>query len=269
MGKVAVAKLRRAVRAPLNGVRGTSSSGRGTVTVEARRCRTTAASARTVRATRLGQVADLADRVDEGHPDLVGPGRGRLQHHVASRTVTSRSRVASEPVDDVAEQCVGGDPVGERVVHLGDHRDPVVAERLADVHLPQRTGAVQRRTGHSADQRLQSGHAARSGHVVGEHVVRRVDGPVGDPQRVVEVERRRERPSLQGRQLGQPRDHLVLEPGQVEGLGRLQHRDLERVHVHGGRLHVEIPGVNALHAVHAAKSGRPRVPTARTNWNVF
>ena len=269
MGKVAVAKLRRAVRAPLNGVRGTSSSGRGTVTVEARRCRMTAASARTVRETRLGRspiwriASTSAIRI---WSDQVGVGSST---HVVSRTVTSRSRVAAESVDDVAEQRVGGDPVGECVVHLGDHGDPVVAVRLADVHLPERTGAVQRRTGDSADQRLQSGHASGSGHVVGEHVVLRVDGTVGDPERVVEVERHRECPSLEGRQLGQPRHHLVLEPGQVERLRRLQHRDLQRVHVHGGRLHVEIPGVNALHAVHAAKSVRPRGPTARTNWNVF
>ena len=256
IGSVAVAKLRRAVSAPLKGVRGTSSSGRGTLTDDARRCRITAATALRVRETNPGSRpiwSTASTRASRSWSNQVGVGSRRLH---AARPVACRPRVRAQAVDDVAEQGVGGHAVGQRVVHLGDHRDPVVTERLADVHLPQRTGAVQRRTGHPADQRLEALPCRRAPGPRG----RTRDGPGPRSRSVTQSgwlrwngagsARRRSGGSSSRRARISSVSRVEL-----EGVRRLEQRDLERVHVHGRRLHVEVAGVDAFHAVHVAKSG--------------
>ena len=83
-----------------------------------------------------------------------------------------------------------------------------------------------------------------------------VERPVGHPDGVVEPERHVEHPAAERRQPVQPGEHLLAEPVDVEATGALQDGHLDGVHVHRRRLHVEIAGVDALHALHDVSRAR-------------
>ena len=147
----------------------------------------TAATAAHRAATRApGRVTDLpgSRRAAPAAPGCAS-GRGRLERRAVRRPARSRAgREAAGQVDEVAEQGVGGVAVGERVVHLRDDGHPVVVERLADVHLPQRDRAVQRRARDPPDQLLEPLHAARLRAPGGRRRAAPGRSPVGDPERV-------------------------------------------------------------------------------------
>ena len=83
-------------------------------------------------------------------------------------------------------------------------------------------------------------------------------GAVGDPQRVVQAERRWQDAAAQRWQLASRARISSTSRENSKGSGRLHDRDLEGVHVHGGRLHVEIAGVDPLHPLHPGSvGGRP------------
>ncbi len=164
-----------------------------------------------------GQVEELGQHVEEGQPQLGRPRRCRLEG-----TARPRSLDVADGVGHVREQRVRRAAVGERVVHLGHHRDPVPAptqrrRRLGDVQLPQRYVASQRGAADPADEVLQPAHAAGLGDSVHEDVPRRVDRSVRDPERVVEGERRRQHAPPEGRDVLQPLEHHVVEVRRVEG----------------------------------------------------
>ena len=87
-----------------------------------------------------------------------------------------------------------------------------------------------------------------------------VEAGVLDPQRVVDTERHRHQPPAErGQQvqaLGQRLLH-ALERVPTGGGGRIEHRDLQRVHVQRRRLHVEEAGVEAGEPLHGHPAATP------------
>ncbi len=255
IGSVAVAKLRRAVSAPLKGVRGTSSSGRGTLTDDARRCRMTAAIALRVRETRPGSwpiCSTASTRASRSWSNQVGVGS-------SVSTLRGRSRAgrgsALRPSTMLPSRALAATPSASAwcILVITAIRSSPNGWQTCISH----SGRV-RSSGVPATRPISASSPCippGCRDLVGEHVMRRVHAPVGDPQRVVEVERRRQRAAAQRRQLLEAGQDLVGQPGELEGVRRLEQRDLERVHVHRRRLHVEVAGVDAFHAVHVAKSG--------------
>ena len=86
-------------------------------------------------------------------------------------------------------QVRAGHAVDRRVVHLRDRRDVAVLQALDDVHLPQRTGPVERTARDVADELRELLLAAGSGTTDPADVVVEVELGVLDPHRVVQVER--------------------------------------------------------------------------------
>ncbi len=205
---------------------------------------------------------DLEGRVDQSRPDQRRPGRHVTGGRARGRRVLERvlDLGVAVGVDDVAEQRVGGHAVGQRVVHLADDRRTAALEPAAQVQLPQRVVAVERGAGDLADQPLQVGHRAGAPDLVVAEVVVAVDRALGHPDRVVEPQRHRHHASPQRRQLAEPGVDAVAEPVEGEPRVGLEHRDLQGVHVHGGRLHVEEAGVGAVHPLHAAHRWPTRAP---------
>ena len=191
----------------------------------------------------LRQVEELANRIAQRrhhHRPLRRRGLDRDRHDLEVPFGKTRA------VGDVAEQRVGRRTIGERMVQLGDDGDPSVGEAMADVEFPERDVAVEWR----ARDRLEFGHPARRRDVDRADVPGRVDLPVGDPERVVELERNRQRAALQRREQVEPGEQFGAQQRQVEVVRRVDERDLEGVHVLGRGLHVQKPGIHPGHPLH-------------------
>ena len=82
-------------------------------------------------------------------------------------------------VEEPREDADGGDPIGERVMDLGDDRGPAVRELLDDVELPQRATPVERFLGDPGRQLLEVGDAGVRREVGEVEVQIEVDVRVG------------------------------------------------------------------------------------------
>ena len=181
-------------------------------------------------------------------------------HQLAGR----RSRVGCIPrlagrrpgrqIHPARQQIRRGHPVGERVVDLADHRDPVVGQAFNEVHLPQRVIAVQRRAGDLTDGLVQLATTARRPQPPRPHVIRQVDVTVLPPHRVVHLERNVNQLIAKRLQLVEPAVDHPAESVDVEvpTIGvQLDHRDFERVHMHVRCFAVKqyrVPPAQPLHA---------------------
>ena len=155
---------------------------------------------------------------------------------------------------------------------LVDDRDAVLGKAFGDVHLPQRTRAVERRTGDLADQLVQFPAAAGSGYLRTTNVVVEVDVVVHRPHRMMHLQRNFDELMTKWRQRLQPgeRDSAKhIEAVAALDTRHVQHADLQRVHVDLGRLGVEHQGVHAVESLHptsfvttiAPRAGRERRPS--------
>ena len=125
---------------------------------------------------------------------------------------------------------------------------------LDEVHLPQRLGPVQRRAGDLADRVVEFASAAWAVHPVGPDVVLEIDLAVLPPHRVVELERDVDQLVAERVELVEPAvDDLaeLVDPElPVTQFVELDHRELQRVHVHDRRLAVQqyrVPPAEPLH----------------------
>ena len=144
------------------------------------------------------------------------------------------------------------DAVGQHVVHLVDDRDAVVCQTFGDIHLPQRTAAIQRSAGDLTDQLIEFPTPAGGGHPHLAKVIVEIDVVVLHPHRMMQLHRDVHELVAQRRQGHQPRiGHL---PEQLEAVavdaGHVEHADLQRVHVDLGRLAVEHQRVHAVESPH-------------------
>ena len=151
------------------------------------------------------------------------------------------------------------DAVGQHVMNLVNDRDPVVGQTLDDVHLPQRTTAVQRRAGDLADQLIEFTAPTGCGHTLLVQVIVEVDVVVFHPHRVMQLQRDVDELVAQRRQGHQPRIRHLPEQIEVEAVDtrHVEHADLQRVHVDLGRLAVQHQRVHAVESLHIP----PRSPT--------
>ena len=94
---------------------------------------------------------------------------------------------------------------------LADHRYPVVGQALDEVHLPQRTAAVQRRAGDLADCIVEFAPATRGVELPWPDVIVEVDLTVLPPHRVVEPHRNVDKFVAKRRQLVEPAGDDVTE----------------------------------------------------------
>ena len=146
-----------------------------------------------------------------------------------------------------------GDAVGERVVDLAHHRDPVVGQALDEVHLPQRAVPVQRGAGDLPDRLVQLAATARGGQLEGPDVVVEIDVAVLPPHRMVELERDVDQLVAQRHQLVHPAGDDLAKRVDVESATvfvEFDDRDLDGVHVHVRRFAVQqhrIPAAQPFH----------------------
>ena len=156
-------------------------------------------------------------------------------------------------------------PVGQHVVDLVDDRDAVVGQPLGDVHLPQRSIAIQRRAGDLTDQLVQLAASTGRGHPDLADVVVEVDVVVDHPHRVMQLQRdvdeliakRRHRLQSRIRDLAEHIEAVSAD------LRHIEDADLERVHVDFGRLGVQHQRVHAVESFHThpiRRQPRRRVP---------
>ena len=75
------------------------------------------------------------------------------------------------------------------MVDLGDRRDEAVLETLDDVHLPERTAAVERPRHHLGAEAGQLVEVARCRQGDAPHVMLELEVGILDPQRVVQPHR--------------------------------------------------------------------------------
>ena len=147
------------------------------------------------------------------------------------------------------------------MVDLGHHADVPMLQALDHPQLPERAAAVELVAGDVGDQLAELPRAARSGHGDPSHVVVEVEVGVFDPHRVVQPEGHLGQAAPERRQQVQALAQHLLDPlervAALDG-GRVEHRDLERVHVQRGGLHVEEPGVEARQPLHGRQSAKRR-----------
>jgi len=198
---------------------------------------------------------ELPDPGDDGVSEQVALPGGRLAlpgHH------GERWRRIRGEIHDVGEQRVGRDPVGERVVHLGDHRDPAIGHAFADVDLPERSGAVQLGAREPADELLELAHPTGRGYDLAAHVEGLVEVAVLDPDRVVDPQRHLHHAPAERWQQVQPGGELLLEALERVAAGNrrdVHQRDLQGVHVERGGLHVQETRVHAWKSLDHPASG--------------
>ena len=158
-----------------------------------------------------------------------------------------RSDVSGAHIHDVGDHGVGGQAISHRVVDLADDRDLAIGQALAKVQLPHRRTPVERHAADIADHLLQITHRAFSADVVAEEVPIRLDRRLGDQQRVIQAQRDRHDPTPHRRQQPQPLGQLLDQIVERVVFGWFEYGDLERVHVHRRRLHVQEAGVKTSH----------------------
>ena len=147
------------------------------------------------------------------------------------------------------------DPVGERVVHLADHRESVIGHAFREIHLPQGAAAVQRRACDLADHLVELAAPAGPAHPHPAQVIGQVDVRLLQPHWVVKLQRDIDQPVPKRLQQVQPPsqgapEHLEREVS-VE-VGGIDDADLQRVRMDVGRLAVQQHGVPAVEPFHAA-----------------
>ena len=139
---------------------------------------------------------------------------------------------------------------------LAEHGDSAIGETLDEVHLPQRLAAVQRGARDPADRLVEFASAAGAVDAVWPNVVVQVDFAVLPPHRVMELQRDVDQLVAERLQLVQPAVNdlaeLVDSERAASEVVEFDHRELQCVHVHGGRLGVE------KHRVPAAEPFQPR-----------
>ena len=148
-----------------------------------------------------------------------------------------------------------GDPVHERVMGLGDQREPATGHALHEPDLPERLGAIQalgeQPPGELLERRLVRGPRQRG---VAD-VVARVEMRIVGPQRPSLVERHVRQPLAIARHQVQPAEHMV---GQLLGRRRvaLEHHHRGDVHVRGRIvLQVQERGIEGGQAVGVGHCG--------------
>ena len=190
----------------------------------------------------------MAQVIGERRPHQLAGGRSRV-----GRIPGLAGLRAGRQIHAARQQIRRGHPVGERVVDLADHRDPVIGQALDEVHLPQRVIAVQRRAGDLADRLVELATTARRGHSPRPHVVGQVDVAVFPPHRVMQLERDVNELIAKRLQLVQPAVNDPAERVDVEVATvaiQLDHRDFEGVHMHIRCLAVQqhrIPAAQPFH----------------------
>lgn len=126
-------------------------------------------------------------------------------------------------------------PVGQRVVDLGHHRNPVIGQSLDEIHLPQRVLAVQLGAGDLPDRLVEFATATRCGQPPRPDVVLEIDLAMLAPHRVVELERNVDQLIAQRFQLAQPAADDLSKRVDTEAAAVLIEFDdggLDGVHVH-------------------------------------
>ena len=152
------------------------------------------------------------------------------------------------------QQVRRGDAVGQGVMDLAEYRDPAVGQALDQIHLPQRPASVQGRARDPADRFVELAASARSVHLAVPDVVVEVDLGVLPPHRMVELERNVDQLIAERIEPVEPAvDDLaqLLDPEfRTAEIVELDHRQLQRVHVHVLGLAVQqhsVPTAKSLH----------------------
>ena len=176
-----------------------------------------------------GDTDGVDDRRRGAHRVLRGVGEQRRDRGGAAwRPVVGLEVLGLRAdVEQELSQVDGVHAVDQGLVGLGEDRDPVVAEALDEVDLPQRTAAVQRPRDDPRDELEQLLVGARTGQGRSAHVVGEVEGLVVGPHRAGQPTRDRHHAlAVAGDERDPVGDQLdeavVVEPGvaDVEDLDR-------------------------------------------------
>jgi len=142
---------------------------------------------------------------------------------------------------------------------LADHGDPPVGQAFDEVHLPQRTAAIQWGTGDFADRLVEFTAATGGGHPPRPDVILEVDLGMLPPHGVVELERDVDELIAERLQLVQAfAEHaaeLVDAERAVAQAGEVDDGNLEGVHVHVGRFRIQqerVPPTQSFHSTSPA-----------------
>src|SRR5213075_1039871 len=101
------------------------------------------------------------------------------------------------------------------VVHLANHREPIVGHALDEMHLPQRTVAIQRRAGDLAGDLIEFATTSGTRHPYPSNVVVEVYRAILEPHRVMQPQRHLDKLVAQRLEQVQPTPQGL--PEQLEG----------------------------------------------------
>ena len=168
-----------------------------------------------------GDAADAARRELE-------PARRRVRGPDRRRMVGPHRHRAE--VEQDGREVDAGDAVDERVVGLGDQREPAALEPLDEPHLPQRLGAVERLRVDPRRERAQLRLGPRHRQRGVADVVLEVEARIVDPQRPAGLDGREGELLAEARDEVEPRADVVREVV-VGGRGAVEDHHRADVHV--------------------------------------
>ena len=144
-------------------------------------------------AAQLQQLAAVGHRRPQGAELLAGPGQPvghRVQHQPTGRRLTlgqpdvvDHTHRLAVAVGDHVTDLHRPHAIDDHLMGLDEQRQPITAEPLDQIHLPQRAGAVQRAARQPGDEVVQLGIAARRRQRRAPDVVGDVEVGVVDPHR--------------------------------------------------------------------------------------
>ena len=98
-------------------------------------------------------------------------------------------RFVSGPLHHPRHEIRGRDAVGQDVVHLADHCDPIAGQSFGVVELPQRAAAVEGRGRDRADHRVEFPPTAGRGHLHPLKVIVQIEVGLLAPNRAMQTPR--------------------------------------------------------------------------------